>query len=144
MERVEEAVSSFREGFSCAEAIVSTYGPLFGLDRDVAKRAAGGLGGGMGGMGETCGAVSGACIVIGLKHGRIRADDLESKKTTYALVNALVKRFRARNGSIVCRDILGCDVSTPEGKEKARARCPRIVQDSAEILEELLALTPSV
>lgn len=143
MSRVEEAVSSFREGFSCAESIVSTYGPQFGLDRETAKRTAGGLGGGLAGRGGTCGAITGASIIIGLCHGRIRADDLESKRTTYELVNELIHRFETRNGSIVCRELLGYDVSTPEGRQQARARCPQIVRDSAEILEALLASKPS-
>lgn len=143
MRKVEEAVAAFREGFSCAEAMVSTYGPEVGLDRETATRAAGGLGGGLAGRGGTCGAITGASIVIGLKRGRSRADDLESKRVTYELVNEHVRRFQARNGSIVCRELLGLDVSTPEGKQAARARCPRLVQDSAEILEDLLGSIPS-
>jgi C_GCAxxG_C_C family probable redox protein len=141
MHRVEASISSFREGFSCAEAIASVYGPRFGLDRDTSVRVAGGLGGGLAGRGGTCGAITGASLIIGLRHGRVRADDLESKSRTYELVNELLQ---ARNGSTVCRELLGRDVSTPEGKQEARARCPRFVQDAAEILEELLGPVPTV
>jgi len=99
----------------------------------------------MGHLGETCGAVTGAFMVIGLKCGQTEdADDKERKKKTYKLVNEFVEKFNARNGSINCTELLRCDLSTPEGLTRAKeqnlftTRCPKFVQDAAEILEELL------
>ncbi|MFX0163142.1 MAG: C-GCAxxG-C-C family protein [Candidatus Hodarchaeota archaeon] len=144
MSRVEQAVSCFKEGFSCSQALLSTYGVEFGLDRETALKVSGAFGGGMGRMGETCGAVTGAFMVIGLKYGNTRVDDRQAKEKTYSLVKEFVDKFKSRNGSIVCRELLGCDISTPEGMEIAKEKnlfatlCPKLVSDAAEIIEQTL------
>ena len=144
MDKVERAISCFKEGFSCSQALLSTYGAEFGLSREIALRISGAFGGGMGRMGETCGAVTGAFMVIGLKYGKTCAEDEQSKEKTYSLVKEFVEKFRSRNGSIVCKELLGCDISTPEGRELAREKglfitiCPKFVQDAAEIVEQIL------
>jgi C_GCAxxG_C_C family probable redox protein len=138
-EKVEAAVACFREGFNCSQAILSTWGGEFGLERETALRAASAFGAGMGRLGEVCGAVTGALIVIGLKHGQTEAKDKD-----YSLVRDLAGRFRSRNGSLLCRELLGCDLTTAEGMETAKQqglfteRCPRFVRDAAEILEDIL------
>ncbi len=143
-EKVETAVGCFREGFSCSQAILATYGGDLGLDRETALKAAAGMGGGMGGLGEVCGAVTGALIVIGLKYGHTEAKDKETKAKNYAIVRTFAGRFRAGNGSLLCRELLGCDISTAEGMETARQKglftelCPRLVRSAAEILEDVL------
>lgn len=78
MNNVERAVSSFKEGFSCSQALLSTYGPEPGVDRRTALRVSGAFGGGICRMGETCGAVTGALMVVGLKYGRTMAEDEEA------------------------------------------------------------------
>jgi C_GCAxxG_C_C family probable redox protein len=143
-EKSEKAVSCF-ENFNCAQSVIATCGPELGLDRENALRVAGGFGGGMGRLGEVCGAVTGAFMAIGLKHGksRIEDDESETKEKAYALVYEFADRFRARNGSILCRELLGCDISTPAGQAKAREMgvfgdlCPRLVGDAVEILEQM-------
>ncbi len=146
MNRVAGAVSCFDEGFSCAQAVASTYGPEFGLSREMALKVSGAFGGGMAGMGETCGAVTGALMVIGLRHGRTNAEDTETKEKAYNLVKEFVEHFKSRNESIVCRELLGCDIGTPEGKALAEerdlhaTRCTKLVRDAAEIMEQLLDL----
>jgi len=144
MSKVELAVSCFEEGFACSQALLSTYSPQFGLDRETALKVAGAFGGGMGRMGEICGAVTGALMVIGLKHGITIADDEQSQEKTYSLVNEFVNRFKSRTGSIVCRELLGCDISTAEGMDTAKEKglfssiCPKYVRDAAETLEQIL------
>ncbi len=116
----------------------------FGLDREEGLRVAGAFGGGMSRMGETCGAVTGAFIVIGLKHGKTKADDDKAREKTYELANELVRRFKKRNATIRCRELLGHDLSTGEGREAVMeqnlfvTRCPKFLRDAAEILEEIL------
>src|SRR5512139_1686636 len=119
MNTAEQSVAYFREGFSCSQALLAAFGPALRLDRELALRLADPFGGGMGRMGETCGAVTGAFMVIGLKHGRTRADDKAAKANTHRLVQEFVGRFKSRNATIVCRDLLGCDISTPEGLKQA-------------------------
>ena len=142
--KIEQAALTFKDGFSCSQSIVSTFGVDYGLSREQLLRVSGGFGAGMARLAETCGAVTGAFMVIGLKHGRTRLEDQESKETTYQLVQEFTRRFKARNGSIVCKELLGCDLGTAEGMKAAHeknlisTRCPKFVKDSAEILEEML------
>lgn len=95
-------------------------------------------------LGETCGAVTGAMMILGLKYGATTATDKEQKELNYAKVRELVTQFITRNKSIKCKDLLGCDISTPEGMKLAhetgvlKTLCPKLVKDAAEILENLL------
>jgi C_GCAxxG_C_C family probable redox protein len=144
MDVVERAVSTFDEGFNCAQSVLSAWGEELGLDRETALGVATAFGGGMGHRGDTCGAVTGAFMAIGLKHSRLRADDEETRDRAYALVNRFVEEFQARHGSIVCRELLGYDLSTPEGERLAEelwpegTPCPQFVRDAAAILKEIL------
>ena len=141
MSRVEDAVARFDNGYSCAQAVFSPYAEQLGMDLETAVRVAAGFGGGMGRMAGTCGAVTGAFLALGLKHG---GPDSQSKDNTYELVREFAARFQARHGSLECRDLLGYDLSTPEGKKRINKErlhstvCARIVRHAAEILEELL------
>lgn len=144
MDRIERAVSCFQEGFSCAQAVLSAYGPQLGLDREMALRVAGAFGGGMGHLGRTCGAVTGSFMVIGLRYGKTRAEDNETRDKAYRLVVEFADRFQSRNGSTVCKELLGYDISVPEEYELAREKgvfatlCPKLVRDAAEIVEQIL------
>lgn len=141
--KVEQAVERFKNGFNCSQAVLSSYGEQFGLDCEKAFKVATGFGGGMR-MSDVCGAVTGAFMVLGLKYGNTTAEDKEAKAKTYEMVIEFTNRFEARNGSVMCRDLLGCDISTPEGNKEAQDKglfstiCPQMVRDSAEILEEML------
>lgn len=144
MSGVERAVSCFEEGFSCSQALLSTYGPQFGLDRETALKVAGAFGGGIARMGQTCGTVTGALMAIGLKYGNTKTDDEQAKEKAYSLAKEFADEFQSRNGSIVCRELLGCDISIPEERELAAEKglfttlCPKFVQDAAEIVEQIL------
>jgi len=144
--RSEQAVSCFSEGFNCSQAVLSTCGPEMGLDRKSALRVAGMFGGGMGHMGNVCGAVTGAFMAIGLKYSKIQGGENEKRDRGYALVRQFAKEFTARNGSIICKELLGCDLSTPDGSTQAREKglfrdlCPKLVQSAVEILEQMEVL----
>jgi C_GCAxxG_C_C family probable redox protein len=144
MNRVEHALSMFEEGFVCSQALLATFGKQLGLDRDTALKVSAAFGGGMCRMGETCGAVTGAFMVIGLKYGGAEAKDKKARDKTYTLATEFVKRFEGRNGTIDCKKLLGCDISTPQGLSVAREKklfhtvCPKYVRDAAEIVEEIL------
>ena len=142
--RVEKAVSYFKEGFACSQAVLSSFADEFGLDRNMALKVAAGFGGGMGRTAQTCGAVTGAYMVIGLSHGATAASDREAKEKTYRLVREFNEAFKARNGCLLCKELLGCDISTPSGFEEAKQKdllktiCPKVVGDAVEILGEML------
>ncbi len=140
------AVSCFKEGFNCAQALLSTYGPQLGLSENTARKISAPFGVDMGCMVEICGAVTGAFMVIGLKAGNTETSDKKKKRETMGLTKEFCQQFRSRNESVICRDLLGCDISMPEGmkvaqKEKLFAsKCPKFVRDAAEIVEDLLEI----
>jgi C_GCAxxG_C_C family probable redox protein len=144
MKLSDEAVACFNKGFSCSQAVCSTYSRELGLNGRTALKISCGLGGGLGYTSGTCGAVTGAALVIGLKYGKVTIGDNVAKEKTYAKVHHLVDEFRKRNGSVACTDLIGYNLSLPEefaqAKEKnaAATRCPKFIQDAAEILEECL------
>lgn len=144
MDEVEHAVSCFKDGFNCSQAVLSAYGERFGLDHEMALKVSGAFGGGMGHLGETCGAVTGAFMLIGLKYGKTRAEDEQRREKAHSLVKEFAREFKSRNGSITCRELLGCDISTSEGMKLAEenelfiTRCPKFVRDAAEIIEQIL------
>ncbi len=144
MTNIEDAVSLFKKGFRCSQAILSTYGIQFGLDQELALKLASPFGAGMGSLGNTCGAVTGAFMVLGLKYGNSKVGEMKKKEKAYEITKEFVERFKSRNSTIMCKDLLNCDISTFEGRNKAIEEkffieiCPKFVRDSAEILEELL------
>jgi len=144
MNKIEQAVSRYEQGFACSQAILSTFGEEFGLDPNLALKITDPFGAGMRGLSETCGSVTGSLMVIGLKYGRTLADDLAAKEKSVLIVQEFVNRFKQRQGTIVCRELLGLDISIPEQHEMAdnqgffKTKCPNFVKDAAEILIEIL------
>ncbi|MHC4085034.1 MAG: C-GCAxxG-C-C family protein [Planctomycetota bacterium] len=142
MDKVKEAVSAFQEGFNCSQAIAGTYGPEYGLSVLDALKVSCGFGGGMR-RGDTCGAVTGALMVLGLQYGPKDVSDKSAKEDVYSKVTEFCRRYEARCDSIICRELLGYDMSTEEGMKKAKKNnlfdtvCPKMVQTAAEILEEM-------
>jgi len=142
--KVEQAVSYFQEGFNCSQSILASYCTEFGLNQSIALKLATGFGGGMGRLGKTCGAVSGALMVIGLKYGRDKIEDNTSKEKTYTIVQKFINKFIKLNKSISCNELLDCDINTLEGLNSAKEKnlfstlCPDFVRTSAEIIEKLL------
>jgi len=145
MNKIEKATSTFSQGFNCAQAVLATFAPEFGLDPVMAYRVAASFGGGMGHMGETCGAVTGAFMVIGLKYGMTVADGSQSHRDAFHNVREFSRKFRELHGSIMCREILGVDISDREAFREAikngipQKICPKCVQNAVEIVEGLVA-----
>lgn len=141
--RVDEVLECFNNGFDCSQAILSTYCEEFGLDKETALKLSSGLAAGMGRLCQTCGAVTGAYLVIGLKHGKLSAYDNNAKEKTFALVQEFEKQFVKRNKSTNCLELLGVDLRNGD-KEKAviqvKQVCPKAVKDAAEILEAVLEM----
>ena len=119
------------------------YGRRFGLERETAVRIGAGFAGGMR-MAETCGAVTGAVMVLGLSRAAADSTTAERREPVYQAVKQFLTEFERRNGTLICRDLLCCDIRTEEGVQAAKDRnlfktvCPRMVQDAAEILESVL------
>jgi len=131
----EEAKELFLDGYNCSQAVLATFSEKYSMSKIQAFSIACGFGGGVR-AGEICGAVSGAVFVIGLKYG---AEKTVCYEKTVEFHNA----FRQKNGSIVCRDLLGYDISTELGMNTAKKKglfkttCIDMVTDAVEILESL-------
>lgn len=144
MDAIERAGALFEQGYNCSQAVLAALAPDLGLDEATALRLAAGFGGGMGRMGEVCGAVTGAIMVLGCRHGSLDAGDSAAKSKVYRLVQEHASGFCARHGTLLCRELLGCNIGEEAGMALARqqnlfrTRCPRYVRDSAELAQALL------
>ena len=113
-ERVNRAVDNFMQGYGCCQSVVAAFADLYGLDDTLAKKIAAGFGGGVGRLRMMCGAVSGIVMLVGLDCGQTEGSDREGKSACYKVVQDLLAKSKAENGSIICAEILGL-----EGHEKA-------------------------
>ena len=148
MNHAEEAKRLFLEGYNCAQAVFCAFCDLTGMDIDAAARLSSSFGGGMGRMREVCGTVSGALLALGMLRGYDDPKDLEQKKAHYALVQEYARRFREKNETIICRELLKDVPVTPGGVPEertpafyARRPCLRLAGEAAAILDEMLAET---
>ena len=146
MTRADDAVDCFDRGFNCAQAVLSAFCEQFGMSKEQAFKASCAFGAGMGRTSCTCGAVSGACMAIGLKYGMYKEGDAAAKEKTYALTQEFTRRFKARNGSVLCTELLGCNLGTPEGMKAMKEQnlhktmCTKLVRDAAEIVSDFLSV----
>ena len=142
--QVDVAIKTFNDGFSCSQAVLVSHCEEYGLDSEMALKVAGAFGGGMGHIGETCGAVTGALMLLGLKYGKTKAENTESNDRTYATVKEYTDMFKQKHGSIKCKDLIEFDISVKEELTKAKEAgvfktvCPLLVKDSIEMVERLL------
>lgn len=143
----EKAARLFREGYNCAQSVFVAYCDLTGLDETTAIRLSSSFGGGMGRLREVCGTVSGAIMVLGVLRASEDPTDLNAKAAHYALVQDFARRFKERNETIICRELLekqGNEASTAPMPDARTAEyykkrpCVLLVRCAAEILEEML------
>lgn len=140
MKKSQLAIENFKT-LNCAQSVLLSYSDELKINRNTALRMALGFGGGMA-MGETCGAATGAYMVLGLKADFEGKPIQEVKTETKAAVRRFNELFIAKHGSLQCKKLLGVDISTPEGAAEANAKglfdsvCPVLVGSAAEILEK--------
>jgi C_GCAxxG_C_C family probable redox protein len=152
-ERVEKAKRLFKEGgFNCCQAVVLAYNDVFGIDDQTAAAISSGFGGGMGRMREVCGAVSGMVMLAGLIKPASDPSVKDWRTANYALLQEMAGDFKALNGSIVCKELLGlvpmgsgnpAPMESPEPSDRTpeyykKRPCKEMIGSAAEILEEYL------
>ncbi len=144
------AVDKFMSGYNCAQSVLYAYGPELGLDSETALRVATGLGGGLGGRGEVCGAVTGGILALGLKYGRGGQDEKSVAQQAYQKTGELMAAFERAHGTCMCRVLLeGCDLRTPEGMQRFREQglhqktCVPCVRTVADVLARMLDAPPA-
>ena len=145
MNHAETARNLFLSGCSCSQAVFTAFADELGFDQDTALKLSSSFGGSMGGMRETCGAVSGMLMVAGLKWGYSEVGDLDVKTAHYARVRSLIEGFKAEHKTIVCRELLA---HLGEMKKDPSARtseyykvrpCVLFVETAARLLDEMQA-----
>ena len=144
--RAQEAMELHKAGYNCAQAVYLTFAERYPFNKDTAALIAGPLGGGVGGQHEVCGAVSAMALVLGMVHGYSDPTDKASKMALYRRVQEDSAQFKAVTGSIVCRELLGLDKSSPsptsgERPNPGKIPCRTLVGLCAAILEQHLAET---
>lgn len=146
MDRAQRAKELFYEGYNCAQAVAVAFADVINLDEKTAARLVSGFGGGMGRLREVCGSFSGVVFVLSILYGYDEKRDNEGKMKLYGIIQELAKKFEKKNGSIVCRELLGLDfkgADSPVPEERTpeyykKRPCPDIIYSAAEILEEYL------
>lgn len=139
----QRAMQSYTQGFDCSQVVLGYMADELEFDYDTAMRIAAGFGGGMW-QGEVCGCVSGALMAIGLQYGHDKANDQETKAELIEKVKEFESKFIAQNGSLVCRKLLGYDLSDPEQmkrvmEEQLFARvCPGLAKSACDILDKIM------
>jgi C_GCAxxG_C_C family probable redox protein len=124
-------------GFNCSQAIFTTFAPQYGLSDEMALKLASPFGGGFARQGEVCGALVGALMVLGLQYGNLTP---EGKDDTYHTAQSFIDQFRKSHGAIRCSELIGYDLSTPEGLKAAREHnvfasiCPNLIMATAKAL----------
>lgn len=151
-QRLRLSVDLFMQGFGCCQSVVAAFADLYGMDRNTALRIGAGFGGGIGRLRMVCGAVSGIVTLTGLQCGNTDGEDREGKAHCYKVVQELLERFRQKNGSIICADLLaqnGCKAETdthmPDQRDAhyySTRPCARKVEDAARIFAEYLEEQP--
>lgn len=139
----DKAVKYFVGKMHCSQAVLAAFAGECGISEEQAFRLGSCFGSGMR-KGEVCGACSGALMVLGLLYGQSRAGNVEERQQSNKVNDMMMDRFREANGSYICSDLLGQDISTPEGAEKTREEglfaeiCPKIVGSAVDIIGEII------
>ncbi len=145
MDHGARAEELFRQGYNCSQSVLLAFGDVTGLDEKTAAMLSSSFGGGLGRMREVCGAVTGISMVLGLMKGYADPDDRQGKVAHYHLIQEFARRFREKNGSIICRELLSGssaqEGNDPEARTAAyyhKRPCPELCRTAAQIADELL------
>jgi C_GCAxxG_C_C family probable redox protein len=140
----EKAIASFRAGLNCSQAVFGAYADELNMDNDLALSVSCGFGGGMGRLQETCGAVTGSYMVLGVQTCKKLSDNKERKELTYSVIQEFNRKFRKLNGTTNCMELLKCDLKTKEGNLYAKEHnlfgtiCEKCISDAVQIIEGIM------
>ncbi len=142
--RSDKATEKFLAGYNCAQSVLWAFADELRMEPETALKIACGFGAGMARRQETCGAVAGGIMVLGLRHGRGEGQDRAATEDTYARTQELMRRFEDDHGTCACRALLGgCDLTTDEGRKLFKDRdllnatCKPCVRTVVAILEDM-------
>ncbi len=145
IEKISEEIATdmFKQGIDCSQIVMGYAASKVGVNSDDALKISAAFGGGMW-CGRTCGCVSGALMALGMKYGYSEPNSMEQKNTLLAKKAEFEQKFAAENKSVVCREILGYDLSKPEEMNLIMEKnllftiCPKAVCSACKILDEMI------
>lgn len=137
---VSEAQDLFDEGYACSQSVLLAFSDHFNLDRATAKRISSTFGGGMGRLRETCGAVTGGFMVLGLAFGNELPNDMDTKLNSYKKVRVLNKMVIDIHGTSNCRQLLIKHASEQQVKDRKHHKliCRQVVGDATSMVFDIL------
>ena len=140
----EIAIDTFKSGLNCAQSVLKAFSDDLNFDDHLALRMACGFGAGMGRLQETCGAVTGSFMVLGIFNCTKHPDNKDRKEKTYAMIQRFTDKFIAIHSTTNCKSLLNCDLRTEKGRQYAHDRqlyeivCEKCISDSLRIINELI------
>ena len=145
MNKKEKARELFLQGYNCSQSVFCAFAEDFGIEKEQALKLSASFGGGIGRMRETCGAVCGAAMLVGLLKGQVNPNDNAAKQENYKAVQMLANRFKEKNGSIKCAELLKLrkDAPVTDAPDERTAEyyktrpCLRMVESAVEIFQDL-------
>ena len=143
MNRKDKALEYFSEGLHCSQSVLAAFADECRIDEEMAFKLGSCFGSGMR-KGNVCGACTGALMVLGLLFGEEHSGVPQERQRSNMINDMMMDRFKRANGTTICNDLLGCDLSTPEGVQYARSKglfeefCPKMVASAVDILEEII------
>jgi len=142
--REDKAIRSFKSGLNCAQTVLTAYSDELSFDNSLALNISCGFGGGMGRLQETCGAVTGSFMVLGIYNGKKYSNNADKKEVTYSMIQNFSEKFKSIHGAIDCKSLIKCDLKTEQGQLFAEENnlfenlCEKCISDSIRIIEELI------
>jgi len=139
----DKAIGLFKSGLNCAQAVLTAYSDDLDFDNKLALSISCGFGGGMGRLQETCGAVTGSFMVMGIYNCNKYSDNKARKDATYLMIQRFSDKFKTIHGAIDCKSLLNCDLKTEEGQRfhkennQSQVICEKCISDAIKIIEEL-------
>ncbi|MBL7112546.1 MAG: C_GCAxxG_C_C family protein [Bacteroidales bacterium] len=144
MTKKESAAQTFMTGYNCAQSVFSAFTDYLKLDRETALSISSGFGAGMGRTQATCGAVTGAIMVIGSRLSGQQPSKEGINDYIYSKTREFINQFTERNKTTNCRELVHADLNTEEGRNYFEKNnifnevCMKCVSDAIDILEEIL------
>ncbi|MFR5875609.1 MAG: C-GCAxxG-C-C family protein [Eubacterium sp.] len=146
MTRGDKAKKLFLDGYNCSQSVVLAFADMLDIEEPMLAKMVSGFGGGIGRRREVCGSVSGMVFVFSLLYGYDNPKDFEGKKYLYGEIQNLTKEFERINGSIICKELLGLNITGPDSpvpslRDKqyyGKRPCQELVKCSADILENFI------
>ncbi len=145
MDRSEKALSLFDNKYNCSQSVLTAFSEDLDMTEDELLRVACAFGGGIGRQQLTCGALTGASMVLGLKFGKGLNDSEDKKQETYSRVVGLFEEFARLNGTSNCRELLHNldmndenDYKTILEKNLFHTNCRKYVADAVKITGQII------